>query len=34
MTASSGTLSQRKIDPIIDFFGLTSQPAYGWRQPF
>jgi hypothetical protein len=34
MNASCGELIHKKIDPIIDFFGLTSQPAYGWRQPF
>jgi hypothetical protein len=32
MNASSGVISQRKIDPIVLFFGLTSSTTYGWRQ--
>ena len=32
MNASSGTLSQRKIDPIVLFFDLTSSATYGWRE--
>jgi hypothetical protein len=32
MNASSGELSQVKIDPIMLFFDLTCAPTYGWRQ--
>jgi hypothetical protein len=32
MNASSGDLIQRKIDPIVLFFGLTSSATYGWRR--
>jgi P27 family predicted phage terminase small subunit len=32
MNASSGDLSQRKIDPVVLFFGLTSRTTYGWRE--
>ena len=32
MNASSGVISQRKIDPIVLFLDLTSSAAYGWRQ--
>ena len=32
MNASSGELSQRKIDPIVLFFDLTSRAGYGWRE--
>ena len=31
MNASSGTLSQRNIDPIVLFFDLTCGATYGWR---
>jgi hypothetical protein len=30
MNASSGVISQRKIDPIVLFFELTSSATYGW----
>jgi hypothetical protein len=32
MNASSGAISQRKIDPIVLFFSLTSKDRYGWRR--
>jgi hypothetical protein len=32
MNASSGTISQMKIDPVMLFFDLTSRPGYGWRE--
>jgi P27 family predicted phage terminase small subunit len=32
MNASSGALSQRKIDLIALFLDLTSSPTYGWRE--
>jgi predicted DNA-binding transcriptional regulator YafY len=32
MKASSGVISQRKIDPIGLFFELTSRVTYGWRE--
>jgi hypothetical protein len=32
MNASSGAISQRKIDPIVLFFDLTSSASYGWRE--
>jgi hypothetical protein len=32
MNASSGELIQRKIDPIVLFFNLTSGATYGWRE--
>ena len=25
------SISQRKIDPIVLFFDLTSRATYGWR---
>ena len=25
-------ISQRKIDPVVLFFDLTSRAGYGWRQ--
>jgi hypothetical protein len=31
MNASSGGLSQRKIDLIVLFFDLTFIAIYGWR---
>jgi hypothetical protein len=30
MNASSGVISQKKIEPIVLFFDLTSNPTYGW----
>jgi hypothetical protein len=33
MNASSGTLSQKNIDPILQFFDLTCGGTYGWRLP-
>jgi hypothetical protein len=32
MKASSGAISQSKIDPLVLFFDLTSRVTYGWRQ--
>jgi hypothetical protein len=32
MNASSGTISQQKIDTIVLFFELTSGATYGWRR--
>jgi hypothetical protein len=32
MNASSDMISQKKIDPVELFFGLTSSTTYGWRQ--
>jgi hypothetical protein len=32
MNASSGTISQRKIDPFVLFFDLTSGATYGRRR--
>jgi hypothetical protein len=32
MNASSGVISQGKIDPIVLFFELTSSGTYGWRE--
>jgi hypothetical protein len=34
MKASSGALSQKKIDPIMLFVDLTLVHAYGWRAIF
>jgi hypothetical protein len=32
MNASSGVISQRKIDLVVLFFELTSGTSYGWRE--
>jgi hypothetical protein len=32
MNASSAGLIQKKINQIVLFFDLTSEPAYGWRR--
>ena len=32
MNASSGAISERKIDPVVLFFDLTSRASYGWRE--
>jgi hypothetical protein len=31
MNASFGAISQRKIDRLALFLGLTSSTTYGWR---
>jgi hypothetical protein len=34
MKASSGVLSQKKIDQVVHFSDLTLAHAYGWRAIF